>query len=196
MVDAEADGETGEPRSILVLPAELVMENSPLKMLADGDSVELIRPPQGGHIVLVSAKVRNVPTDSAVLRVRVRRPGGLIVAEEGRTVSMVDVPGEPGFKQPNLGSWSQAANVPLCPDYDATDILDQELMAEVRVSINDGQGNIEGVGYTKIVPRCSQRDAADLALCRCECTADYELGRCGADDPLDASASDAGMVDR
>src|SRR6266508_3009226 len=102
--DRRADTEAGSA-DLVVLPAQFTEENMPLRMLADGDPLDLWAAPQGGHVVLLSAKVKHLSTDTATLKVQVRRPDtGLIVAVESRTVAMVAVAGEPDTKQPDLRS--------------------------------------------------------------------------------------------
>src|SRR5262245_62481449 len=102
------------PGVLVVHAAQFTAESTPMRMLAEGDSLELWAAPQGGHVVLVGAKVQGLPGDIAVLRVRVRHPEtNLIVAEEARSVKMVPVPGEPDTLQPDIRSRSQVAHVPL-----------------------------------------------------------------------------------
>jgi len=128
------DGTTADSLSLVVLPAELTEESMPLRMLADGAALHLWNAPQGGHVVLVAAKVENLSSNTATLKVRMRRPGGIIVAEESRTVAMVPVPGEAGRMQPDIRSRSQVAHVPLCPDYDVDDIVGQPLEVDVEIT--------------------------------------------------------------
>jgi hypothetical protein len=183
-------GDDSAPQGdLLVLPAEFLAENAPLKMLEDGDSIQLTTPPQGGHIAMISAKVKNLPGIAMLLHVQIRRmDGAFIVAEEQRTVAMLDVPGEPGFKQPNLASTSQASQVPICPEYGATEVLDREVLVQVEITALDVDPRVKAIGGRKVVPRCSQVDPAALALCRCECAANYYLGKCGP-----GTGSDAGL---
>src|SRR5258708_6830049 len=119
---SEADADSG----LVILPAQFTEERMPMRMLGPGDSVDLWNAPQGGHVVLLGAKVKNLTSDTATLKVRFRRPDtGLIVAEEGRTVKMVPVPDEPGVMQPDIRSRSQVSNVPLCPSYGPVGIVDE-----------------------------------------------------------------------
>jgi hypothetical protein len=180
-VDAAAwSDDTTRSEPMLVLPAEFLAENSPLKMLVDGDDVELRTPPQGGHILTISAKVKNFPGRAAQLRATVRdAKTNVILAEESRTVAMLDVPGEPGFKQPNLSSTSQASQVPVCPDYGQSDVVDREYALEVQVTTLEVTTPLVAQASRLVVPRCSPEDVVGIATCRCECSANYELGKCG-----------------
>lgn len=190
--DRRADTEAGSA-DLVVLPAQFTEENMPLRMLADGDPLDLWAAPQGGHVVLLSAKVKHLSTDTATLKVQVRRPDtGLIVAVESRTVAMVAVAGEPDTKQPDLRSRSQAAHVPLCPDYDAIDIVDQPVDVLVQVTGLYTDPPAIGEATRRLVPSCDHTTPEDEPLCRCECQAGYFLGKCKPDAGTDgAMANDA-----
>lgn len=167
---------------LVVIPAAFTEENAPMRILHNGDAIDLIRAPQGGHVVLLAAQVRNMSTSAANIRVRVRRPEtGFIVAEEKRTVAMVAVPGEGDTMQPDLRSRSQVAHVPLCPDYDPVDIVAQALDVEIEVTALYTAPPRVGSTRILLVPGCQQTAPADEALCRCECAANYALGKCAND---------------
>jgi hypothetical protein len=167
------------PPSLVVLPAEFTEESMPMRMLSDGDSLHLWKAPQGGHVVLVAAKVENLTSNTATLKVRMRRPGGIIIAEESRTVAMVPVPGEPNRMQPDIRSRSQVAHVPLCPDYDVDDIVDQVLEVDIEVAALYTDPPVSGKTTLHLTPSCV--DPQDQPLCRCECQGRYVLGRCAED---------------
>jgi hypothetical protein len=199
--DADTDAYEREARAslesggsdLIVLPAQFTEENMPLRMLADGDPLDLWAAPQGGHVVLLSAKVKHLVTDTATLRVVIRRPDtGFIVAQESRTVAMVPVPGEPDTKQPDLRSRSQAAHVPLCPDYDPIDIVDQPVSVSVHVTGLYTDPPATGEATRRLVPSCDRTTPEDMPLCRCECQGNYFLGKCKPDaSPDRAMPSDA-----
>lgn len=178
--------------SLVVFPAEFTEESMPLRMLNDGDALHLWKAPQGGHVVLVAAKVENLTSNAATLKVRMRRPGGIIVAEESRTVAMVPVPGEPSRMQPDIRSRSQAAHVPLCPDYDAEDIVDQELEVDIEVTSLYTDPPLFGKVTLRLTPACGLIDPQDLPLCRCECQGGYVLGRCAPDAQAAAEPAEGG----
>jgi len=168
--------------ALVLVPAAFTEENAPMRILQAGDAVDLIRAPQGGHIIMLAAQVRNMSTSAATIRVRMRRPDtGFIVAEEKRTVAMVPVPGESGIMQPDLRSRSQVAHVPLCPDYDPIDIDGQPLDAEIEVTALYTEPPRVGSARLRLVPSCRQTSPADADLCRCECEANYALGKCATD---------------
>jgi len=174
--DDGGDGST----SLVVIPGEFTTEGAPMRLLSDGDEIKLLQPLQGGHIVLLGAQVPHFPTNAATLHVRARRPdSGLVVSDESRTVAMVDVEGAPDqTKQPDLRSRSQVANVALCPDYDAIDIVDQPLLFEIQVTALYTDPPQMGSARIRLVPSCRQTDPSDQPLCQCECRGGYVLGRC------------------
>jgi hypothetical protein len=178
--DASSDDDATD--ALVVIPAAFTQENEPMHILEPGDAIELVRPPQGGHVVLLAAQVRNMNTNAATIRVRMRRPEtGFIVAEEKRTVAMVPVPGEVATMQPDLRARSQVAHVPLCPDYDSIDIEGQPLDVEIHVTALYTDPPRVGSARIPLVPACRQTTRGELALCRCECEANYTLGKCFTD---------------
>jgi hypothetical protein len=165
-------------RGLVVLPAQFVTENTPLRMLSEGDPIDLWPAPQGGHVVLVAAKVRNLDGDSVILRVRARYPDTpFIVAEEARLVKMVPVPGDPGAMQPELQTRTQVAHVPLCPDYDPVDIVNRPLEFVVEVTSTAGEERQSGTVTLHLYPTCDT-GSTDEPFCHCECSANYVLGKC------------------
>lgn len=165
-----------------VIPAAFTEENAPLRILRSGDTIDLLRAPQGGHVVLLAAQVRNASSTAANIRVRMRRPDtGFIVAEEKRTVAMVAVPDDPATMQPDLRTRSQVAHVPLCPDYDPIDVVAEPLDVEIEVTALYTDPPAVGSARLTLVPACRQASPEAQALCRCECEANYALGKCAVD---------------
>jgi len=175
-------GDSPDTWPLVVLPGAFTTENEPLRMLQDGDSIDLVRPLQGGHVTFLAARVKHTTATAATLRVRLRRPEtGFIVAEERRTVAMLPVPGEIDTMQPDLRSRSQVAQPPLCPDYDAIDIEGQPLDVEFEVTPLYVDPPVTASARRRLVPRCSATTSSNEALCHCECVASYTLGKCAPD---------------
>jgi hypothetical protein len=181
--DSTADHGGPDPGLALqVIPAAFTEENAPMRILESEGAIDLIRAPQGGHVVLLAAQIRNAISTAANIRVRMRRRDtGFIVAEEKRTVAMVPVPGETATMQPDLRSRSQVAHVPLCPDYDSIDVVAQPLDVEIEVTALYTEPPRVGSARLVLVPQCQQSTPEARALCRCECEANYALGKCGSD---------------
>lgn len=146
-----------------------------LRLLEAGDSVSLVSAPQGGHVLHASARVTGLRTARAELRARLRDPDThAIHAEEART-ALFELVGDEQW-EPRAGSVTDVAHIPVCPDYEARDVVGESWLLEVLVTElphRTGTGSAEVL----VTPSCVGADA--LALCECECLANYVLGKCG-----------------
>jgi hypothetical protein len=175
--DAGASGGTQQGAELEVMPAMFVVEEEPLVLVAEGDDIPLTLPPQGGHVLMVGAQVRNLHTDTVELRTRLRElDTGVTVAEEGRTVVMVKVPGDDTLSQPDLRTRSQVNHVPVCPDYGDKDVVGRAYRLEVVVRELYVDVPRTATGTRTVTPSCA--DVADVGQCTCECSANYLLGKC------------------
>ena len=175
--------------------------NAPLRTITDGDSIDLIRPIQGGHVLFIGALVRSASGDHGTIRAELRRgeaeggqplatPGPIIVFEERSTVLQ---PLPAGVTPPSASpDWRQLtadisylANIPACPNFLPVEIPDHTLY--VQITYTDSRGNT-GFASRKIVPRCTQTDTSLRNTCLCECRASYTIDRCFV-------YGDAGTVD-
>lgn len=160
-----------------VVPMMYVPDDQPAVVLKeDGAEFALWRAPQGGHVLVVGARIRGLDSDTIELRARLRdEETNAIVQEEARTVVTAEVPGEPGWAETDRRTESQSSHVPVCPNYGEKDIegLSYLLEVEVRELYADES---EGMASRRIVPTCMQTDATELELCQCECKANYKLG--------------------
>jgi hypothetical protein len=190
---AGAAGSSGAPSDLEVLPVMYTPPDQPLVLLENGEPIELWRAPQGGHVLVVGARVRGLEGETISLRVRVRDPeSNRILAEEKRTVVTELVPDAPGWRETLRQTNSQASHVPVCPNYGARDIVGQ--MQRVEVHVTELYAPVETTGQTELtlVPTCMQTEPAHLAQCVCECTANHVLGQCAdAGRPRDAGPLDA-----
>jgi hypothetical protein len=184
---AACDGDDGpktKPESDVVipldvLPADFVAENQPMKMLAEGDSIQLVAAPQGGHVIHVGARVRGLGSDTVNIRTRLRDPAtNAIQTEEARDIVMRPVPGQPEWMEPDLRSVSQVTHIPACPNYDPVTLLDAPWKLEVIIDEIDGRGL--GSATVGVKPSCAQTGAGPLKQCQCECEPSYVLGKCAA----------------
>jgi hypothetical protein len=197
--------EQGVAGSLDVVPAwQMVSSGSstpPLTAITDGDSVDLVRPIQGGHVLFIGAFVRSAVGDKGTIRAELRRgeiesgqplvsPGSIIVFEE-RSTQLAALPA--GVTPPSDSpDWRQLradindlANIPACPNFLPVEIPDHTLY--VQITYTDARGNT-GFAFRKIVPRCNQTDPTARNNCLCECRANYTIDRCFA-------SSDGGTTD-
>ncbi len=128
-------------------------------------TVPLIAPPQGGWIVLLGVRAKNIDCrpmlatalidtcDNQVLNIE-RRPTQLDVGSDGWGVS-------------SLTSFS---NLPVCPQLTAARDL-TNVPYTVTVAIDDGDGHKAESSLT-VVPSCLD----GTSRCACECNHDYVVG--------------------
>ena len=188
--DAAPDGGlciVGDPTQ----PAELQVVARGLAPVADGDTLLLETPPQGGHVIFAGVRVKNADLCGASLQAAVRDPcTNRVLGIERRPIAWRIA--EDGFAEPaQPQEISDYANVPLCPNAAAADDLDgPALQLELRFY----PSGADPVDLTMaITATCADNDAPNL--CRCECDSDYELGvQCPADaDGGVAECVDAGL---
>lgn len=147
----------------------------------DGDAVDLEFPVQGGHVLYVGAQILNMGGLHDDLLARLRDPTtNVILAEDRRRVDFVFDAG--GSGQTDLSDPANVANVPACPDFEPRPVLGTTWVLEVTVTDSRDAG---GTVRHPVTPVCRQLDAGPLALCECECAANFYLGKCGADGGVD-----------
>lgn len=145
--------------------------------LTDGAPVDLVRPPQGGFVVFLGAIVRNLGDTTVSLHGELRDPSGTPIAEDSRTVSMQPSNDDPLAFVPDLRSFTNVANVAVCPSSSTVDRFDMPFQIQVDVT-EVSPPKRTGSVVVNVVPTCRQTDPTQLALCKCECAANYSLGKC------------------
>src|SRR5262249_50839558 len=138
--------------------------------LHDGDVLDLVRPPQGGIVSFVGATVRGLGDATVELKGRLLS-GDSEVTQEGRIVDLQRSAIDPDLWIPDLRSFTNVSNIPVCPHGDAQDRMDRSFTLEV--SVVEKKSGKRGVGRRMVIARCRQADAMLLALCRCECAGGY-----------------------
>lgn len=145
------------------------------EVVAAGDPVDLTFPVQGGHVLFVAARVRNLAACRSELRARLREPdGGPIAAEEKRVIDF-GTSAPQGFGEADVSDTANVANVPACPNWHTRDIVDADWLLEVTVRDRDGR---TATTTRRVRPVCRQSDASARDLCVCECRANYFFGKC------------------
>jgi hypothetical protein len=135
--------------------------------VAEGDTVPLVRPPQGGQVTYAAARVRNLSTCGLQFRGRYRNPdNGFEIAFDQRSANVII--DSDGWARPDASELSEFANIPPCPDYDpARDVHGTPTVLEMTV--RDADQRSVTVMHT-VVPTCVPGDAQAEALCVCECS--------------------------
>jgi hypothetical protein len=169
--DAGADaGPKSCPIGDLKAPAEIeivhldakdaVIQTQPMAQ------VPLLPPPQGGWIVLLGARARNI--DGC----RVTLTTALV---DGCDQQILQIDKRPTRLEPGADGWGTSTvtmfgNLPVCPDLTAKRDL-HDVPYDVKVVIEDTGGQKASATLT-VVPICPPGDA----LCMCQCDRDYVIG--------------------
>jgi hypothetical protein len=163
-------GDPAQPVELEIIALDAAGQSA---AVAEGGRVPLILPPQGGKVVFVGVRARNVCAGPIQLLASVRDQCATpmrIVGLEGRPV--VYVAGSDGWAEPGeLGQISSYANVPLCPNVvSSRDIQDQPYQLTIQVKDHLGRA---GQQTTTITPFCGE--PANEADCQCTCALDYDV---------------------
>jgi hypothetical protein len=150
-----------------------------LRPATDGTVIPLELPPQGGYVMYVGARVRNL--DACVeIAGSLRDPvSGNEVGFDARSTTLARA--ADGWAEPDGRNLANLSNVNGCPAYGPRDVHATPYDLVVRVT--DSSGRVATVTH-RVTPTCMQPDAAQRAECVCTCSANYTLGRCGG--PFDA----------
>ncbi|HEU0030346.1 MAG TPA: hypothetical protein VFQ53_06935 [Kofleriaceae bacterium] len=172
-------------------PAELEIMHydSTLQLFqtAAGDRVPLIAPPQGGWIVLLGARARNLDGCRIDLTTSFADPcGGAPIKVDRRPTKL----------EPTADGWGtiaaiDAGNLPICPQLTAAHDLHDEPY-EITVTLEDRDGKRVSKSLT-VVPVCPDPDPT--GRCLCECDHNYVVGGTCPPGGADAGpqACDAGL---
>lgn len=183
--DPKQVGDDAGPDLDLVLHlANFIEEKQPMKLLSDGDGVDLAVALQGGHVIYIGARVENMRSSQAEIDAKLVDPNtGVVRKQDTRTIVMKPVPEDATLKEPDIRSRSQVAHLVTCPNDESRDVVGQTWRLEVSMKeVQDGSvksgGLRSGSASLNVVPQCNHADAAVKAYCECECEAGYTLGKC------------------
>jgi hypothetical protein len=154
------------------------------RVASDMEPVDLMLPPQGGKVMLVAPRVRNMNACSLWVTASLRdNCSGRILGLEARPLRFA--PTADGWAEPiNPDLVSNWSNVPACPTAAAERDVEGEPY-ELTITVEDANG-ISVSASRRIVPTCAE--AENLERCLCECDANYRLGEtCAPDDDHDVT---------
>jgi hypothetical protein len=144
-----------------------------LKSTEDRSEVPLIQPPQGGKVLFVGIRARNINGCGVTLATALCEPeGGEVLSLERRPVTL-ELAADGWMIPERPSEASNYSNLPACPRADLTRSVANELY-ELRVSITDRDGRKAGTSL-QVIPTCGEPERSEL--CECECSKDYKLGR-------------------
>lgn len=162
----------GDPNQQAAIEMVTLDQASQVSGVENGSALALLKPPQGGKIVLVGARLRNVCAGPIqVGGAAIDLCTGRVVGLESRTVSYVATDaGVAEVRDPT--QISSYANVALCPNNVAERGINDEPY-KVTVTIKDSLGRV-AEKTVMATPVCAEPQ--NEAECRCTCRAGYMNG--------------------
>jgi hypothetical protein len=155
------------------------------RLAEDMEPIDLILPPQGGKVLLVAPRVRNMDACSMRVTATLRDEcTNRILGLEARPLRFA--PTDDGWAVPvNPQLVSNWSNVPACPSAAAVrDIEGEPYLLTITVEDSDGR---TASASRRVVPTCAE--AEHLERCLCECDGSYRLGEiCTPDDDSEVTA--------
>ena len=140
--------------------------------LSDGP-LPLEPPIQGGYVMYVGARVKNMDTHLIDFSGRLLDPqtGNEVGHDERNTTLLV---GTDGYAHP-AADLSNVSNVNGCPQVSTKDVQGQPYILELTVTDRDGR---TATLRNNVVPTCMQADPKLQQHCLCTCSANYFPGKC------------------
>jgi len=192
--DEEVVGDPTAPPQIEVIEMD---PNGVARALTDGDTMTVFTPPQGGGIVYVGARVRNMAPCQVTVTGNLRDPtreGQPVFQHEGRELQYVEMEDRPGWAEPRLRGeqvLDLGPNIPACGSrtFPPRDVSGCEWILEVRA--RDFADRSVATSFT-VFPDCPADDPGtpetepenEQALCRCQCATGLGVDACNDLDPF------------
>jgi hypothetical protein len=143
---------------------------------AAGERMPLIRPDQGGKVLFVGARARNLDGCALELTTSLRDTcTNRIIALEGRPVNLAA--GADGWGEPEAPAQSNYGNLAACPSEAAQRDIEEEPYL-LRVALRDRRGLTAEASFM-VTPFCAEEDLFEE--CLCDCDHDYEGTTCPAE---------------
>jgi hypothetical protein len=143
--------------------------------LVDGQELPLLLPPQGGKVVLLGARVRNMGCALTLTAGVFDDCQDSYLAIDGRPLHL-DWNPQTGWAEPRAPeTLNNFGNIAMCFNHNsARDTNDEEYRFDVRITDEDDKDRVLALSG-RATPVCAQ---ADLALeCDCECDVDFSFER-------------------
>ncbi|MEW5855040.1 MAG: hypothetical protein AB2A00_40060 [Myxococcota bacterium] len=177
----------GDPAAEPELVLTAMGDDNVVTVLEDGSRVPMMFPPQGGRVVFIGVRARNVDPCGMELVGALRDPVSGLVRLDSRVVNLQ--PTTEGYSETVPGVISMWANIPTCPNQWARqDLYEQGFQLEFTVVERNGRSTTRALTVT---PFCGEVE--NLADCMCICQQGYRLGQSCS--PDGGTPSDGGMLD-
>lgn len=152
------------------------------KALAAGGDTSILIPPQGGRVIFVGVRAKNLDPCGVSVNGALRDPATMAVSPvDGRYLNLDAT--EDGWGASDQSDISTYANIAVCANHWAsTDVFDQTFRLELSLTDRSGK---KAKASIDVVPRCDEtkiQDGVDLQKeCLCLCKQGYMTGEdCGA----------------
>ena len=177
-------GDATKPTELEIVALKADYTSTPV---AEGDSVALLFPPQGGRVIFAGVRARNIDPCNVQLAGAVRDLDTKQLRVDSRTINLE--PTSDGWGKSSDADIASFANVPMCPnEWSKTDIYGTKYQLEITVTDRAKHSTTKSVGVT---PACAEPDNA--AECACICKAGYVLGEmCNGGTSTSSSGASSG----
>jgi hypothetical protein len=140
--------------------------------LADGGEVPLLFAPQGGFVLFVGARARNIDGCTLSASSALVDPAtSAVLTFERRPVTLA--PTADGWLEPSHpDQLSNYSNLPACPLAGLTQAIDG-VSYELQLQVLDGMNRMAQKTVT-VTPTCAE--PVHASQCQCQCAAGYVLG--------------------
>jgi hypothetical protein len=160
---------------------QVLLADGTVAALADGATVPILEPPQGGRVIFVGVHATNVDGCALQLTGALRDLSTQEATVDGRTVNLVptgDGWGVSGLTGAAVSSdFANFANIPVCPnEWSPTNIYGTVYGLEMTIQDREGRELTKKIVVT---PQCGE--PATLAVCLCICKGGYVLGESCSD---------------
>ncbi len=160
----------GDPSAEPMMEIIALDPEGEIEAVAEGSSVSLIFPPQGGRVVFAGVRATNVDPCGVRVAGALRDPVTKQVRLDNRILNLE--PTGDGYGRSAPTDISTFANIAACPNQWAEeDLFDKPY--ELTVSLTDRDGR-KVTKVMNVIPRCDEPGRE--AECLCMCAADYVLG--------------------
>jgi hypothetical protein len=167
----------------------VIQADNTVTPVADGGTVPLITPPQGGRVIFAGVRATNIDGNALQITGALRDLKTQQVRFDSRTVNLVPT-GDGWGVSGTFGASSAISNfsnVAVCPNqWSSTDIFGTTYGLEITIVDRLGHQLTKAIHVT---PQCSE--PMHEAECLCICKGGYVLGEMCADGVPDAEAPDA-----
>ena len=176
-------GDSTKPTEIELIALMADYTSTPV---AEGDSIALLFPPQGGRVIFAGVRARNIDPCNIQLSGAVRDVDTMQLRVDARTINLSDR-GD-GWGASSEADIASFANVPMCPNqWSKTNIYGTKY--ELEVSITD-RAKHTTTKKVSVIPACAEPD--NEAECTCICRGGYVLGEACSSGSSTSSSSGGG----